>query len=93
MSETLPPSVLARYPRNGRTAREAAERVGMSVRTAQRWTSERKHCASKVYPFARSRSARASLRAPCTGTSTASSHALSLLGLHECRTWTTSGCL
>ena len=40
MSETLPPSVLARYPRNGRTAREAAERVGMSVRTAQRWTSE-----------------------------------------------------
>lgn len=40
MSETLPPSVLARYPRNGRTARETAERVGMSVRTAQRWTSE-----------------------------------------------------
>lgn len=33
-------SVYARYPRNGKTAREAAERTGMSIRTAQRWTSE-----------------------------------------------------
>lgn len=33
-------SVYGRYPRNGKTAREAAERVGMSVRTAQRWTSQ-----------------------------------------------------
>ncbi len=33
-------SVYARYPRNGKTARELAERTGMSVRTAQRWTSE-----------------------------------------------------
>lgn len=33
-------SVYARYPRNGKTAREAAERAGMSIRTAQRWTSE-----------------------------------------------------
>ncbi len=32
--------VYARYPRNGKTARELAERAGMSVRTAQRWTSE-----------------------------------------------------
>lgn len=36
------PSVYARYPRNGRTARELAERTGMSIRTAQRWTSEPK---------------------------------------------------
>lgn len=34
------PSIYARYPRGGRTAREMAERAGMSVRTAQRWTSE-----------------------------------------------------
>jgi len=34
------PNVYARYPRNGKTARELAERTGMSVRTAQRWTSE-----------------------------------------------------
>ena len=34
------PNVYARYPRNGKTARELAERAGMSVRTAQRWTSE-----------------------------------------------------
>src|SRR5699024_12877238 len=33
-------SVYARYPRNRKTARELAERTGMSVRTAQRWTSE-----------------------------------------------------
>lgn len=32
--------ILGRYPRNGRTARELAERTGMSPRTAQRWTSE-----------------------------------------------------
>lgn len=32
-------NVYARYPRNGRTARELAEKTGMSVRTAQRWTS------------------------------------------------------
>lgn len=36
----LPPSVLARYPRRGRTAREVAERTGTSISTAQRWTSE-----------------------------------------------------
>ena len=29
-----------RYPRNGRTAREMAAKVGVSVRTAQRWTSQ-----------------------------------------------------
>lgn len=33
-------SVYARLPRNGRTARELAEKAGMSVRTAQRWTAE-----------------------------------------------------
>lgn len=33
-------NVYARYPRNGRTARELAELAGRSVRTAQRWTSE-----------------------------------------------------
>src|SRR5699024_7078421 len=33
-------SVYARYPRNGKTARELAERTGMSVRSAQRLTSE-----------------------------------------------------
>lgn len=33
-------NVYARYPRNGRTARELAELAGKSVRTAQRWTSE-----------------------------------------------------
>lgn len=33
-------SVYARYPRNGRSARELAERTQMSIRTAQRWTSE-----------------------------------------------------
>lgn len=33
------PSVYARYDRKGRTAREVAERVGASTRTAQRWTS------------------------------------------------------
>lgn len=39
MSEkVLPPSVLGRYERRG-TAREAAKRAGLSVRTAQRWTS------------------------------------------------------
>lgn len=32
--------VYARIPRNGKTARELAEKVGMSSRTAQRWTSE-----------------------------------------------------
>lgn len=32
-------NVYARYPRNGRTARELAEKTGMSIRTAQRWTS------------------------------------------------------
>jgi hypothetical protein len=37
---TNTPSVYRRIPRNGRTAREMAERTGMSVRTAQRWTSE-----------------------------------------------------
>lgn len=34
------PSVYARYPRNGKKARELASRTGMSIRTAQRWTSE-----------------------------------------------------
>ena len=34
------PSVYARYPRNGLTAREMAERVGKSARTARRWTSQ-----------------------------------------------------
>lgn len=29
-----------RFPRNGKSARDAASRVGVSVRTAQRWTSE-----------------------------------------------------
>ncbi len=33
-------SVYARIPRNGRTARELADKAGMSVRTAQRWTAE-----------------------------------------------------
>ena len=33
-------SIYARIPRNGRTARELAEKAGMSVRTAQRWTAE-----------------------------------------------------
>src|SRR5690625_5698125 len=33
-------SIYARIPRNGRTARELAEKAGMSVRTAQRWRSE-----------------------------------------------------
>jgi len=32
-------NIYARYPRNGRTARELAEKTGMSMRTAQRWTS------------------------------------------------------
>lgn len=32
--------VYGRYPRNGRTAREMAAKVGVSVRTAQRWTSQ-----------------------------------------------------
>lgn len=32
--------VYARIPRNGKTARELAEKTGMSPRTAQRWTSE-----------------------------------------------------
>lgn len=32
--------VLGRYPRHGKTAREVAERMGTSVRTAQRWTCE-----------------------------------------------------
>lgn len=32
--------VYARIPRNGKTARELAEKTGMSQRTAQRWTSE-----------------------------------------------------
>lgn len=32
--------VYGRYPRNGRTAREMAAKVGISVRTAQRWTSQ-----------------------------------------------------
>lgn len=32
--------VYARYPRNGKTARALAEKMGASVRTAQRWTSE-----------------------------------------------------
>lgn len=38
--EKLPPSVRARFPRNGRTARELAEKTGLSIRSAQRWTSE-----------------------------------------------------
>lgn len=33
-------SVYARIPRNGRTARELAEKTGLSIRTAQRWTAE-----------------------------------------------------
>ncbi len=33
-------NVYARYPRNGRTAKEVAQKVGMSERSAQRWTSE-----------------------------------------------------
>lgn len=33
-------SVYGRYPRGGRTAREAAKWSGKSIRTAQRWTSE-----------------------------------------------------
>lgn len=33
-------SVRDRLPRRGLTAREVAERVGCSVRTAQAWTSE-----------------------------------------------------
>lgn len=33
-------NIYARYPRNGKTARQAANRVGASIRTAQRWTSE-----------------------------------------------------
>lgn len=33
-------SIYARYPRNGKTARELAEKLGSSTRTAQRWTSE-----------------------------------------------------
>lgn len=37
---TTPKSVLGRYPRNGKTARELAERMGCSITTAQRWTSE-----------------------------------------------------
>ena len=37
---TTSPSVYARHPRNGATARAIAERVGATVRTAQRWTSE-----------------------------------------------------
>lgn len=40
MEECMRPSVYARLPRNGRTAREVAERIGMSERSAQRWTSE-----------------------------------------------------
>lgn len=32
--------IYARIPRNGKTARELAEKTGMSPRTAQRWTSE-----------------------------------------------------
>ena len=32
--------IYGRYPRSGRTARELAEKMGASVRTAQRWTSE-----------------------------------------------------
>lgn len=32
--------VYARIPRNGKTTRELAEKIGMSPRTAQRWTSE-----------------------------------------------------
>ena len=34
------PSVYARYSRGGQTAAEAAARVGVSRRTAQRWTSD-----------------------------------------------------
>ena len=37
---TQPPSVYARYPRNGKTAREMAEWAGKSIRTVKRWTSE-----------------------------------------------------
>lgn len=37
---TTRPSVYARHPRNGATAKAIAERVGTTVRTAQRWTSE-----------------------------------------------------
>lgn len=33
-------SVYARIPRNGRTARELAQKTGLSIRTAQRWTAE-----------------------------------------------------
>lgn len=32
--------IYARIPRNGKTARQLAEKTGMSPRTAQRWTSE-----------------------------------------------------
>lgn len=34
------PSVYARYDRKGHTAKDAAKNVGVSVRTAQRWTSQ-----------------------------------------------------
>lgn len=33
-------SVYGRYPRGGKTAREAAEWAGSSIRTAQRWTAQ-----------------------------------------------------
>lgn len=39
MNEVLPASVYARYSRGNRTAKEVATRVGVSERTAQRWTS------------------------------------------------------
>lgn len=38
-TEELPPSVYARYSRGNQTAKQAAQRVGVSERTAQRWTS------------------------------------------------------
>lgn len=38
-TEELPPSVYARYSRGSQTAKQAAQRVGVSERTAQRWTS------------------------------------------------------
>lgn len=37
--EKLPPSVYARKSRGKQTAKEAAARVGVSERTARRWTS------------------------------------------------------
>ncbi|MFW0120394.1 hypothetical protein ACN082_07985 [Rothia sp. CCM 9417] len=38
-TEELPPSVYACYSRGIQTAKQVAQRVGVSERTAQRWTS------------------------------------------------------